>query len=205
MEEASLKAQFARENMFNTSEKARFIAKTGIVDNRPCLRLPCNNQNSNQPGQFSFYQDKVFPEEVENIKEYMRDNFTTNVNGYSGRNNNQFNSGSGYYENRSRNNPTLEEDQTGKSYSKGNTSNTSKPESDYENTSGELSSKTKNNPKLNLITPNDTRQNDDSSSMDNKNKNNNSNSSTNKLESTQQNRKINNLRRNKNHETNNTE
>ena len=30
-----------------------------------------------------FYPDKVFPEEVDNIKEFMRDTFTTNVNAYS--------------------------------------------------------------------------------------------------------------------------
>lgn len=30
-----------------------------------------------------FYPDKVFPEEVDNIKEFMRDTFTTNVNAFS--------------------------------------------------------------------------------------------------------------------------
>ncbi len=30
-----------------------------------------------------FYPDKVFPEEVDNIKEFMRDTFSTNINAYS--------------------------------------------------------------------------------------------------------------------------
>jgi hypothetical protein len=30
-----------------------------------------------------FYPDKVFPEEVDNIKDFMHDTFTTNINGYS--------------------------------------------------------------------------------------------------------------------------
>jgi hypothetical protein len=91
MEEASLKAQFARKNMFNvkevfiyslkTSEKARFIAKAGIVENRPCGGMGCSTSSSN-PDLFG-YPDKVFPEEVENIKDFMRDAFTTNLNGYT--------------------------------------------------------------------------------------------------------------------------
>lgn len=35
---------------------------------------------------FGYYSDKVFPEEVDNIKEYMRDNFSTNVNGFTDEN-----------------------------------------------------------------------------------------------------------------------
>lgn len=31
---------------------------------------------------FGMYPDKVFPEEVDNIKEFMSDTFSTNVNGY---------------------------------------------------------------------------------------------------------------------------
>lgn len=43
------------------------------------------NMGSMNPseGMFAFYPDKVFPEEVDNIKDYMRDNFSTNVNPYS--------------------------------------------------------------------------------------------------------------------------
>jgi len=40
------------------------------------------SMNPNE-GMFGFYPDKVFPEEVDNIKDYMRDNFSTNVNSYS--------------------------------------------------------------------------------------------------------------------------
>jgi hypothetical protein len=63
-----------------TSEKARFIAKAGIVENRPCGGIGCNMNPSVNGDMFGFYPDKVFPEEVDNIKDYMRDNFTTNMN-----------------------------------------------------------------------------------------------------------------------------
>jgi hypothetical protein len=33
---------------------------------------------------FGFYSDKVFPEEVDSIKDFMNDAFSTNVNGYRG-------------------------------------------------------------------------------------------------------------------------
>lgn len=32
-----------------------------------------------------FFNEKVFPEEVDNIKSYMTDTFTTNVNGFTDR------------------------------------------------------------------------------------------------------------------------
>jgi hypothetical protein len=51
------------------------------VENRPCGGIGCN-MNPNQD-MFGFYPDKVFPEEVDNIKDYMRDNFSTNMNPYS--------------------------------------------------------------------------------------------------------------------------
>jgi hypothetical protein len=38
---------------------------------------------SNPSEMFGFFPDKVFPEEVDNIKDYMRGAFTTNVNGFS--------------------------------------------------------------------------------------------------------------------------
>lgn len=33
------------------------------------------------PENMGFYDDKIFPNEVENIKDYMDDTFTTNLNG----------------------------------------------------------------------------------------------------------------------------
>jgi hypothetical protein len=54
------------------------IAKTSIVDRRPCIGVNCPMMNG-----APFFPDKVFPEEVDNIKEYMKDTFTTNVNGFS--------------------------------------------------------------------------------------------------------------------------
>jgi hypothetical protein len=48
------------------------------------------NPISHPPGIMGFYPDKVFPEEVDNIKEYMRGSFTTNVNGFVDENGNPF-------------------------------------------------------------------------------------------------------------------
>jgi hypothetical protein len=39
------------------------------------------NPNANPPGLFGMFPDKVFPEEVDNIKEFMKDTYTTNING----------------------------------------------------------------------------------------------------------------------------
>lgn len=36
----------------------------------------------NEP-RMDFFNEKIFPEEVDNIKSYMTDTFTTNVNGFS--------------------------------------------------------------------------------------------------------------------------
>jgi hypothetical protein len=68
-----------------TSEKARFIAKNSIVDRKPCGPMGnCNNSiDVLSERAMGFYPDKVFPEEVDNIKDFMRDTFTTNVNAYS--------------------------------------------------------------------------------------------------------------------------
>lgn len=71
-----------------TSEKARFIAKTSIVERKPCGTLGnCNNiadLNVFSPPKLpDFYDNKVFPVEVDDIKDYMHDTFTTNVNGYA--------------------------------------------------------------------------------------------------------------------------
>lgn len=46
-----------------------------------CANL--NNMNILSDRGMGFFPDKVFPEEVDNIKEYMRDTFTTNINAYS--------------------------------------------------------------------------------------------------------------------------
>lgn len=44
----------------------------------------CNNPiNETGEGAMGFYSDKVFPEEVDNIKEFMHDTFTTNINAFS--------------------------------------------------------------------------------------------------------------------------
>jgi hypothetical protein len=44
--------------------------------------------NPNPSGLFGFYSDKVFPEEVDNIKDFMRGAFTTNVGGFVDENGN---------------------------------------------------------------------------------------------------------------------
>lgn len=62
-----------------SSEKARFIAKTGIVDNQPCGGVGCAPPSEVT---FNYFPDKVFPEEVDNIKDFMTDAFSTNVNGF---------------------------------------------------------------------------------------------------------------------------
>lgn len=52
------------------------------------------NPAANPPGLFGMFPDKVFPEEVENIKEFMKDTYTTNVNGFTDENG--FNLNRGY-------------------------------------------------------------------------------------------------------------
>jgi hypothetical protein len=92
MEEASLKAQFSRQEMERTSEKARLIAKNTLT--RPCL-VNCGRVPSD-PGEIlgmnagtalgNFIDDsKIFPQEVDSIGEYMKDTYSTNINGYNAR------------------------------------------------------------------------------------------------------------------------
>lgn len=71
MEEASVKAMLARKNMIEMSEKARYIAKTSIVDRRPCIGNECITMEN--------YGNKVFPEEISSVKDYIRGDYTTNV------------------------------------------------------------------------------------------------------------------------------
>jgi len=70
-----------------TSEKARFIAKTGIVERKACGPLGiCNNMhnvNLMSAQLMGFDPDKVFPEEVDNIKNFMHETFSTNLNAFS--------------------------------------------------------------------------------------------------------------------------
>ena len=71
MEEASVKAMIARKNMIEMSEKARYIAKTSIVDRRPCVGNECIAMEN--------IANKVFPEEISSVKDYIRGDYTTNV------------------------------------------------------------------------------------------------------------------------------
>jgi len=66
------------------SEKARLIAKTAIVDRNPCNPriMPCDDYVPSFR-QSEYFSQKVFPREVGDIKEYMNDTFTTNINGFS--------------------------------------------------------------------------------------------------------------------------
>lgn len=76
MEEASIKAQLARQQMERTSEQARMIAQKSLVRCDDCL--PSNL------GSFDIYtNDKVFPEEVDSIGEFMKDTYSTNMNSYN--------------------------------------------------------------------------------------------------------------------------
>lgn len=86
MEEASVKAMIARKNMIAMSEKARFIAKTGIVERRPCLGPECVTMES--------FNDKVFPEEISSVKDYIKGDYATNISpeeGFLNENNNKYN------------------------------------------------------------------------------------------------------------------
>lgn len=86
MEEASVKAMIARKNMIAMSEKARFIAKTGIVERRPCLGPECITMES--------FNDKVFPEEISSVKDYIKGDYATNISpeeNFLNGNNNKYN------------------------------------------------------------------------------------------------------------------
>ena len=58
--------------------------------------------NSLPYGPLAFYPDKVFPQEVEDIKDFMRETFTTDVNGFTDKldhssYNNKYSKGNLYY------------------------------------------------------------------------------------------------------------
>ena len=94
MEEASVKAMIARKNMIAMSEKARFIAKTGIVERRPCLGPECVTIES--------FNDKVFPEEINSVKDYIKGDYATNISpeeSFLNGNNNKFNGNSNNFNN----------------------------------------------------------------------------------------------------------
>merc|ERR1711957_318012 len=87
MEEATINANIAKNNMITMSEKARLIAKTSIVDRNPCNPqiMPCDFPSPiGLGGASDFLSQKVFPREVGDIKEFMNDTFSTNINGFTG-------------------------------------------------------------------------------------------------------------------------
>jgi len=98
MEESSLKAQFSRQQMVKTSEKARLIAKNTI--NGPCL-VNCDEVPGSpgdilgmSPGSIlgNYIDDsKIFPQEVESIGDFMKDTYSTNINGFNARENEYYN------------------------------------------------------------------------------------------------------------------
>lgn len=74
MEEAGLKAHLAKQQMEKTSDQARLIAKRTLSKCNDCIPSGMDQQGLyNQ-----FINDKVFPEEVDSIGEYMKDTFSTN-------------------------------------------------------------------------------------------------------------------------------
>ena len=84
MEEASIKAMIARRKMIDMSEKARYIAKMGIVERKSCINgdecaVVVNGDN--------IYEGRIFPEEVNAIKEDDIDNNNNNNHIYTNNNN----------------------------------------------------------------------------------------------------------------------
>jgi len=75
MEEASLKAQFAKKKMMQTSEKARYIAKSTLYSPSPCVGCPTGRPVN--PMWYGSY-NRVFPEEVPNVDKFIGSNFNTN-------------------------------------------------------------------------------------------------------------------------------
>jgi hypothetical protein len=57
------------------------VAKTAIVERHPCNNNlePCF-QDLNR---FDYFNNNIFPEEVDDIKNFMTNTFTTNVNGFT--------------------------------------------------------------------------------------------------------------------------
>ena len=93
MEESSIKAQFSRQEMERTSEKARLIARNSL-NPRACVNCAAvpgspGELLSNGPGFGGFFNgnfiddSKIFPQEVDSIGDYMKDTYSTNINGYN--------------------------------------------------------------------------------------------------------------------------
>ena len=82
MEEASLKAQFAKKKMFETSEKARIIAKSTLMVG-PCIGCPPDRHGRRRQVNPMWYgtYNRIFPEEVSNVNKYMNRNFNVNFRG----------------------------------------------------------------------------------------------------------------------------
>ena len=74
MEEASIKAMIARRKMIDMSEKARYIAKMGIVERKSCI----NGDECEVVNGDNLYEGRIFPEEVSAIKEDDIDNNNNN-------------------------------------------------------------------------------------------------------------------------------
>ena len=72
MEEAELKAMIARKNMVDMSERARYIAKMGIVEKLPCIGPDCDTAD--------ILGDKLLmPEEISSVKDYVDNSLSTNT------------------------------------------------------------------------------------------------------------------------------
>lgn len=50
------------------------------MENRPCFGIDCGGSSQNNQ---DFYDNQIFPTEVDNIKEFMDNSYSTNLNGYS--------------------------------------------------------------------------------------------------------------------------
>ena len=93
MEESSLKAEFSRHEMEKTSEKARLVARNTLSGR--CI-VNCAEVPPDFPGQMmgmnpnsvlGHYIDdsQIFPQEVESIGDFMKDTYSTNINGFNAR------------------------------------------------------------------------------------------------------------------------
>ena len=97
MEEASLKAQYAKKMMIEveklliqTSEKARLIAKSTLYK-RPCVGCPPDIHGHAHPIKPMWYgmYNRIFPDEVPNLNKYLNSNFKKNYRDKKGMKNKQ--------------------------------------------------------------------------------------------------------------------
>ena len=71
MEESEIKSMIARQNMIEMSEKARLIAKRGIVVRTPCFGPGCPDD---------ILSDKIFlPEEINSVKDYIQTSMNNSI------------------------------------------------------------------------------------------------------------------------------